>query len=232
MLAVRSTRARLASMSDEASFMFADLAGFTAMTEAHGDESAADLAEEFCQLVRELLPAHGAEEIKLIGDAIMLRVLDAGDAVRLGLQIVCLRHGSPAVRVGMHTGPAVERSGDWYGATVNVAARVAAVAAGGEVLLTGKTREVAGSLAGVVFAARGSERFKNVGEPIAIHAAASDDPSSTREWPIDPVCRMAVDPSRCAGVLTHGERQYSFCSMTCIRAFAETPVRYTETATT
>ncbi len=222
-------------MSDEATFMFADLAGFTAMTEAHGDEPAADLAEEFCRLVRGLLPTYGAEEIKVIGDAIMLRVPDAGGAVRLGLQIVCdvgVRHGAPAVRVGMHTGPAVQRSGDWYGATVNVAARVAGVAGGGEVLLTGKTRDEAGSLAGVVFTARGSQRFKNVGEPIAIHAAASDDPSSTREWPIDPVCRMAVDPSRCAGVLTHGERQYSFCSMTCIRAFAETPVRYTETATT
>lgn len=222
-------------MSDEATFMFADLAGFTAMTEAHGDEPAADLAEEFCRLVRELLPTYGAEEIKLIGDAIMLRVPDAGDAVRLGLQIVCdvgLRHGAPAVRVGMHTGPAVERSGDWYGATVNVAARVAGVPGGGEVLLTGKTRELAGSLAGVVFTARGSQRFKNVGEPIAIHAAESDDPSSKREWPIDPVCRMAVDPSRRAGVLTHGERQYSFCSMKCIRAFAETPDRYTETATT
>lgn len=222
-------------MRDEATFMFADLAGFTAMTEAHGDEPAADLAEEFCQLVRRLLPTYGAEEIKLIGDAIMLRVPEAGDAVRLGLQIVCdvgLRHGAPAVRVGMHTGPAVGRSGDWYGATVNVAARVAGVAGGGEVLLTGKTREEARSLAGVVFTARGSQRFKNVGQPIAIHAAESDDPSSKREWPIDPVCRMAVDPSRRAGVLTHGQRQYSFCSMKCIRAFAEAPGRYTETATT
>lgn len=222
-------------MSDGSTFMFADLAGFTAVTEAHGDDPAADLAEDFCQLVRGLLPTYDAQEIKLIGDAIMLRVPDAGDAVDLGLQIVCeigLRHGSPAVRVGMHTGPAVQRSGDWYGATVNVAARVAGLAGGGEVLLTATTRDKAGSLAGVEFTARGSQRFKNVGEPIAIHAAESTDPSSKREWPIDPVCRMAVDPSRRAGVLTHGERQYSFCSMKCIGAFAQTPDRYTETATT
>ncbi len=98
--------------------------------------------------------------------------------------------------------------------------------------LTGQTREVARSLAGVVFTARGGQRFKNVGEPVAIHAAESDDPSSKRGWPIDPACRMAVDPSRRAGVLTHGERSTSFCSMARIRAFAETPDRYTETATT
>ncbi len=77
-------------------------------------------------------------------------------------------------------------------------------------------------------AARGSQRFKNVGEPIMLHAAASDDPSAKREWPIDPVCRMAVDPKRRAGVVTHADREFSFCSMNCIRAFAETPERYAE----
>ena len=115
-------------MAHEHTFLFADLAGFTAMTEAHGDEPAADLAEEFSQLVRELLPTYDAHEVKLIGDAIMLRIPDPGNAVRLGLAIVCdvgLRHGSPTVRVGMHSGSAVKRSGDWYGSTVNIAARVA-----------------------------------------------------------------------------------------------------------
>lgn len=171
-------------MRDETTFMFADLAGFTAMIEAHGDEPAADLAEEFSRLVRELLPAYRAEEIKLIGDAIMLRIPAADNAVRLGLQIVCevgLRHGAPAVRVGMHTGPAVARAGDWYGATVNLAARVASVAGGGEVLLTDTTRRSAGSPAGVQFESRGSRRFKNVGEPVALHAAEPDDPSSKRD---------------------------------------------------
>lgn len=222
-------------MSDEATFMFADLAGFTAMTEVHGDEAAADLAEEFSQLVRKLLPDYGAQEIKLIGDAIMLRVPEAGEAVSLALQIVCeigLRHGSPAVRVGMHTGPAIKRSGDWYGATVNVAARVASVAGGGEVLLTGRTRQSAGSLSGVQFTARGNRRFKNVAELTAIHVAESNDPSVKREWPIDPVCRMAIDPNRRAGVLTHAAREYSFCSMKCIRAFVEAPERYADTETT
>ena len=100
-------------------FLFADLSGFTALTEAHGDEQAADLVGGFCVAVRQLLAEHQAQEIKTIGDALMLRTGDAAAAIRLGLCIVHdvgARHGFPLVRVGMHTGPAVERGGDWFGA--------------------------------------------------------------------------------------------------------------------
>jgi hypothetical protein len=99
-------------------FLFADLAGFTAMTEAHGDEEAADLAGEFCRAVRALLADHRAEEVKTIGDAMMIRAEDPSQAVELGLRIVeevGAQHGFPAVRVGINTGPAVERDGDWFG---------------------------------------------------------------------------------------------------------------------
>jgi class 3 adenylate cyclase len=115
-------------------FLFADLSGFTALTEAHGDEQAVDLVDGFCVAVRQLLAAHHAHEVKTIGDALMLRTGDTAAAIRLGLCIVHdvgARHGFPLVRVGMHTGPAVERGGDWFGATVNLAARVSAAAAGG-----------------------------------------------------------------------------------------------------
>ena len=64
------------SRSSESTFLFADLSGFTALTEVHGDEQAADLAGDFAAAVRELLPEHGAEHIKSIGDA-FLHVLAA-----------------------------------------------------------------------------------------------------------------------------------------------------------
>src|SRR5215217_8714365 len=131
-------------------FLFADLLGFTALTEAHGDEQAADLVGGFCTAVRQLLAAHQAQEVKTIGDALMLRTGDAAAAIRLGLCIVLdvgAQHGFPLVRVGMHTGPAVERGGDWFGTTVNLAARVSAAASGGDALLTAATR-AAGRLVG------------------------------------------------------------------------------------
>src|ERR1700712_5269612 len=114
-----------------ATFLFADIAGFTALTEAHGDEEAADLVAEFCAAVKAELPSSGGAHLKTIGGALMLRVPGPRPAVLLGLRItheLMHGHGAPAIRVGLHHGPAVERDGDFFGAAVNLAARVSAVA--------------------------------------------------------------------------------------------------------
>ena len=132
--------------------MFADIAGFTALTEVHGDTQAADLAQAFAGDVRVRLGDYDAELVKTIGDALMLRTPDAAAAVRLGLFLahdLGRSHGAPQVRVGMHYGPAVERDGDWFGATVNIAARISGAAVGGEVLLSVAVHDRAGAVAGV-----------------------------------------------------------------------------------
>lgn len=85
-------------------FLFADLAGFTALTEAHGDDQAADLVGEFSARVRELLPEYGGEDMKTIGDAVMLRCDSANQAIGLGMRIVeeiAAMPGFPVVRVGL-----------------------------------------------------------------------------------------------------------------------------------
>ena len=98
-----------------ASFVFADIAGFTALTEADGDEEAVVLIERFADSVAAELPAVGGEHVKTIGDALMLRIPEPGPAIRLGLRIVrgvFGEHGAPAIRVGLHHGSAIERDGD------------------------------------------------------------------------------------------------------------------------
>jgi class 3 adenylate cyclase len=213
----------------EHTFLFADLAGFTALTEAHGDEDAVELVQEFCALLRDLLPGHGGHEVKTIGDAMMVRVDDPRKAVELGLKIVeevGNRPGFPVVRVGMHTGTAIERGGDWFGATVNLAARISAAAAGDEVLISEATLHAAGSLTGVELGRHGHATFKNVREPIALYRVAREG-RQDRDLPVDPVCRMAVDPDRAAGQLRHEGRLFWFCSLGCARQFAMNPSRYT-----
>ncbi|HYY80951.1 MAG TPA: adenylate/guanylate cyclase domain-containing protein [Actinomycetes bacterium] len=210
-------------------FLFADLSGFTALTEAHGDEQAADLVGGFCAAVRRLLAEHQADEVKTIGDALMLRAGDAAAAIRLGLRIVHdvgAQHGFPLVRVGMHTGPAVERAGDWFGTTVNLAARVSAAASGGEALLTAATRTAAGEVAGVELRERGRWTFRNVSRPVQVYAAVQQGARTRTGLPVDPVCRMAVDPWHSAGRLTHLGVEYHFCSLACAGAFAQHPSRY------
>lgn len=218
--------------SSDHTFLFADLAGFTALTEVHGDEEAAELVGEFCDAVRELLPGHGGEEVKTIGDAVMVRVDGPGDAIRLGLAIIAAlrdRARLPVVRVGMHTGSAVERDGDWLGNGVNLAARVAGAASGDEVLLTEATRELAGPLEGIELESRGSVRFRNIHEPVRVFRALRAGASRER-LPIDPVCRMTVAPEHCAGHLIHDGVGHYFCSLGCASAFAQEPERYVASA--
>jgi class 3 adenylate cyclase/YHS domain-containing protein len=209
--------------------LFADLAGFTALSEAHGDRQAADVVVEFVTVVRRLLPSHAAREVKSIGDALMIHGRDAAAAIELGLAIVNdigRQHGFPAVRVGMNTGQALEREGDWFGTTVNVAARVSGLATAGEVLLTEATRAAAGELRGVHLHQRGRHALKNIGEPVLVFAAAREGQRDSAGLPIDPVCRMAVDPEHSAGQLSYEGVAYHFCSLECAGAFAGDPARY------
>lgn len=216
-------------MSDSAAtFLFADIAGFTALTEAHGDEEAATLVADFCDAIKGELPA-GASHVKTIGDALMLRIPDPGQAILLGLHIahgLMPGHGAPAVRVGLHHGSAVERDGDYFGAAVNLAARVSGVATGGEVLLTAHTAALAPELEGVFYESRGRVALRNVREPIELFAAVRTGSASEGQLPVDPVCRMAVDPDRAAGRLMHEGTAYFFCTLTCAGEFARQPERY------
>jgi len=218
------------SRDPEATFLFADIAGFTALTEAHGDEQAVELVEEFASTVQTELPAVGGEYVKAVGDALMLRVPDPADAVRLGLWITrdaMSGHQAPSVRVGANHGTAVERDGDYFGATINVAARVSALAAGGELLVTGQMAALAPDLEGVLYESRGRQVLRNIAEPVEIFAVVRLDETADH-LANDPVCQMAVDPERSVGRLLLDEKAYYFCSLTCAAAFAQRPDRYVE----
>jgi adenylate cyclase len=212
-----------------ATFVFADIAGFTALTEAHGDEQAAALVKDFCGAVGDALRPTGGTHVKTIGDAVMLRIPDPAEAIRLGLHIVndlMLDHGAPAVRVGMHHGSAIEQDGDYFGASVNLAARVSAEAAGGEVLLTGTTAALAPDPDGVVYESRGRRPLRNVQDPVEIFAAVRVGAAARSALPRDPVCRMVVDPDRAAGRLVHEGAAYYFCSLDCAGHFARRPEQF------
>jgi len=120
-------------------FLFADLVGFTALAELEGDDRALEVALALQRRVRGLLEEHSAEQVKTIGDGLMLRCSEPRAAIMLALRLVdeiAGENGFPPVRVGIHTGPALANDGDWYGRTVNVAARLCAVAPGGEVMVS------------------------------------------------------------------------------------------------
>jgi adenylate cyclase len=211
-------------------FLFADLAGFTAMTEVHGDEVAADAVSDFFRDVRGLLAEFNAQEVKSIGDAVMVRVPEASSAIELAVRLigeVGTRHGSLAVRVGAHTGSAVHREGDWFGAAVNLAARVAAVAERGELLMTDATHSAGRrALSAYEIEKRPSQTFKNITEPVTVYALTLASQPDVADLPTDPVCRMAVDPNEPHERRTRDGVDIYFCSAECAAVFDRHPERY------
>ena len=217
-------------MSDpQHTFVFADLAGFTALTEAHGDERAADIALEFCRELNRLLP-DDSEDLKMLGDACLLRVGAARDAVALGLQLtgeLARRHGFPDVRVGMHTGTAVRRGDDWFGSTINIAARVSALAGPCDVLLTAATRAAAGERDDVVYEDRGTHELRHVAAPGRLYQARRETAEGdSARWVTDPVCQMRLDAEQASTSIVHDGAEMFFCSAVCAGRFVRAPERY------
>ncbi|HEV2776443.1 MAG TPA: adenylate/guanylate cyclase domain-containing protein [Solirubrobacteraceae bacterium] len=156
-------------------FLFADLVGYTSFTERMGDEIAADVAVAFQRRAERMAQVYGCDVIKKLGDAVMIHGDDAAHVVALALRLrreLAAEVSFPPLRMGVHSGGAVQRDDDWYGATVNIAARVADAAGAGEILLSLTTRERI-ARAGVSTAERGARSFKNVAAPLALFAAAA-----------------------------------------------------------
>jgi adenylate cyclase len=126
------------------SIAFADLAGYTRMTEELGDEEAVLAVERFIDGVERSLPS-SARVVKTIGDEVMVV---GSDVVALTAWAVAFQAGRvgrrPQSRIGLHCGEVLYRDGEYYGREVNLAARVAARAGGGEVLVTRAVDEAAG----------------------------------------------------------------------------------------
>jgi adenylate cyclase len=156
----------------EGAFLFADIARFTLFTETHGDARAAELAWRLRLGVEGQL-GHDAHVVKTLGDAVMVRVADPAEATAAGLRIVARAlpaAGDPPIRVGIHCGPAIESDGDFIGAAVNLAARVVAQAAPGEVLVTADVATAARGR-GMRLDALGERKLRNVAMPVPLYAA-------------------------------------------------------------
>jgi class 3 adenylate cyclase len=155
----------------EPTFVFADLAGYTALTERIGDEAAANLAREFRRTMCLVSREHGAHQIKSMGDGVMILAEDPGAAVALAersVREVGTRPDLLPVRVGVHTGPAARRGCDWYGSAVNLAARLARAAEPNEALISAATRAAAEGQLGQRLTTRGDLALRGLGRPVSV----------------------------------------------------------------
>jgi class 3 adenylate cyclase/YHS domain-containing protein len=213
----------------EGTFAFVDLAGFTAMTEAHGDSEAVATVRAFQARSLQVLGSDD-ELVKTIGDAVMLRFSTpeaAVTALRELLQRELVVGDSVLLpRAGAHHGQAVAVDGDYYGAAVNLAARVAGEARGGQLLVTTSTAMAARDL-GAVVSHVGSVQLRNVSESVDVYDVRVADHTDTIVT--DPVCQMRVPTTgESAIALDWSGRRFHFCGLPCVSAFAAHPDRYAD----
>jgi adenylate cyclase len=152
---------------------FLDLAGYTRLTEEQGDRAAAALASSLASLVEQVSLPHDGQPVKWLGDGVMFHFKRPGQAVVAALEMVerTPQAGLPEAHVGLHAGPVVFQDGDYFGRTVNLAARIAAHAGPGQVLVSD---EVVAECAGgpVTFEPIGPVPLKGVAAPVPLHRAS------------------------------------------------------------
>ena len=148
---------------------FLDLAGYTRLTEERGDRAAAALAERLAVLVDRSSREHGGVPVKWLGDGVMVHSREPAGAVLSALELVeqLPEAGLPPAHVGVAAGPVVVQGGDYFGRTVNLAARIAAHAGAGQVLVSQSVADSAPPQ-GVRFVASREQRLKGFARPVRL----------------------------------------------------------------
>ena len=151
---------------------FLDLTGYTRLTEERGDQAAAEMAETLAALVRRCSQEHGGRPVKWLGDGVMFYFPDPGEGVAAALDMVegVATQALPPARVGIDAGPVIFQEGDYYGRTVNIAARIAEYARPGEVLVSQDVVDAAEGTA-VTFTGIGAVELKGVSGTLRLHSA-------------------------------------------------------------
>jgi len=212
----------MSTRSVELTLAFVDLSGFTALTEAHGDEEAVATLSRFREITADAL---GPTDVfvKTIGDAVMLAFDDPELAVAALHRLFDAAAADPKmllIRAGAHAGSAIVDGNDYFGATVNLAARVAAHAGEGQLLVTNSVATAATKL-GEIITFVGAVSLRNIAEPVDIYEIELDPHVSTA---VDPVCAMKVPTTGPTTVyLRCNDRDVWFCGLPCLARYAADP---------
>jgi len=159
--------------SGTAIILFADIADSTGLTERLGDAAFRAKARELDGALRTVIREHvgTAIEGKLLGDGVLAVFTSGRQAIEAAL--ACAKTGAEAslpLHLGLHAGDVIREDNNVYGGAVNIASRISALSAPGEVLVSETVRSLARTSAGVRFEDRGEQALKGVGEPVRVWA--------------------------------------------------------------
>lgn len=173
-MALEQAGVRVRPAKTVGAIVFADLTGYTRLTEEAGDEVAAAISVELAALVKEVAVHHDGEVVKMLGDGVCFHFRDPRDAVLASLEIVRSvgPRGLPPAHIGVNAGPVIYDEGDYFGRTVNIAARIASEA-GPEEVLVGEAVLATGGSDGVSFEERGMADLKGIADPVPLYRAVA-----------------------------------------------------------
>lgn len=218
--------------SAEYAIVFADLAGYTALTEAHGDQQGAQVALRFFELAKAALIG-GARIVKTLGDGVMIVASDTADALSTANQLsgaVDAEPKFPALRIGVHRGAAITQNGDFFGAAINLTARVMGTAQPGQTLCTETIAAFAAQSGMASTEPLGTVRMKNVPHLVALYLLRFGVQGASKLSHVDPVCRMQIGPDDAEVTEEHGQLTVHFCSPECALRFRAAPDVYLQGA--
>src|SRR5262249_50176249 len=187
--------------------VFTDIEGSTAMVDRLGDDRARELLGAHNRLVREHVRAHDGFEVQCLGDGFMLVFRSARHALRCAIAIqraladYSVPHlGAPLrVRIGLHAGETVRNADAFFGRAVYKAARIAAHAQGGEIVVSGLFRELTENAEEFRFHSRRQVELKGLSGPCEVYNVA---------WQPAGAATPAVDePPRSSGDVGTGHAQ-------------------------
>ena len=216
-------------MTEEKTYVFlvADLSGYTALTEAHGSRWAAEVIRRFLDIIRQVLKP-GVRMAEAKGDEVLLVSDDATVMVQTAvalMQRVREETHFPTLHVGIHAGRILEEDGRFFGAPLNLAARIGSYAEGCQVLCTREVIDGLDSEAEIPYQTIGKVKFKNVREQVQLYNIPTGC-AQGRPIIIDPVCRMIVDSNQIMTMVVHNGDRYFFCSKNCADLFSKNPEYY------
>jgi adenylate cyclase len=159
---------------------FADVSGYTTLTEEQGDDAAARVALTLADLVSDIAERHRGTVVKMLGDGVHFHFADPRDAVLASLDIVdgMGPRGLPPAHVGIEAGPMIYDEGDYFGRTVNLAARIASQA-GPDQVFVGEELARAGMPDGVRAVEAGTFALKGIADPVRIHQVVREAAQTT-----------------------------------------------------
>jgi class 3 adenylate cyclase len=156
-------------------FLFADLRGYSAFVEGHGDAAGAALLRAYRDLVRAEVARFNGAEIRTEGDSFYVVFPSASGAVRCGMAVLAAAFASNSaagghirVGLGVHAGETTETDEGYVGSAVNIAARVCSVARPGELLVTDTVHSIVRTRLPLRFVPRGTRRLKGISQPVEV----------------------------------------------------------------